>query len=187
MESLVSESDRWQETAKELLEESGLLSFLAERGEIYFTGSYRYGLLMSADIDMYILHPQAGKEQTLSMLTALIEQGYWNVYFYGDWVNFRAPDMPVGHYIGLKRDFAGARWKVDIWNTPKVEPTYIEYNAWIERTLTPVTREIILAIKKANLQNKWDLPGVAIYNAVLTGKVNNVEEFQRQFVDQHTD
>jgi hypothetical protein len=183
MESLLSESIRWQEIAKELLEESRLLPFLKERGEVYFTGSYRYGLLMSPDIDIYILHPQAGKEQTLSMLMALIEQGYWNVYFYGDWVNFRAADMPLGYYIGLKRDFSGARWKVDIWNVPKVESTYLEYNEWIERSLTPATREIILAIKKANIQNKWDLPSITIYNAVLNGKVKTVEELQRQFVD----
>lgn len=186
MESLIAESRRWQEIAEELLEESKLLAFLQERGEVYFTGSYRYGLLMSADIDIYILHPQAGKEQTLSMLMALIEQGYWNVYFYGDWVNFRADDMPLGHYIGLKRDYAGARWKVDIWNVPKVESSYLEYNTWIEKSLTTGTREIILAIKKANIQNKWDLPGITIYNAVLTGKVNNVNEFRHQFVDQQS-
>jgi len=187
MESLISESIQWQEIAEELLKESRLLPFLRKRGEVYFTGSYRYGLLMSADIDLYLLHPQAGKEQTLSMLMDLIGQGYWNVYFYGDWVNFRAPDMPVGYYIGLKRDFAGARWKVDIWNTPKVESTFIEYNSWIERSLTPATREIILAIKKANIHYKWDLPGVTVYNAVLTGKVNNVDEFRRQFIDQQSE
>jgi len=184
MESLTSESIRWREIAEELLADSRLLPFLRERGEVYFTGGYRYGLLMSADIDLYLLHPQAGKQQTLSALMALIDQGYWNVYFYGDWVNFRAPDMPVGYYIGLKRDFAGARWKVDIWNTPKVESTLREFDAWIERSLTPATREIILAIKKANIQYKWDLPGATIYDAVLTGKVDNLDEFQRQFVDQ---
>lgn len=183
MESLLSETIRWQEIAKELLEESTLLSFLKERGEVYFTGSYRYGLLMSADIDIYVLHPQAGKEQTLSMLMALIDQGYWNVYFYGDWVNFRADDMPLGHYIGLKRDFSGARWKVDIWNVSKVESSYLEYNEWIERSLTSEKREIILAIKKANIENKWNLSSVTVYNAVLAGKVSNIEEFRSQFVN----
>jgi hypothetical protein len=183
MELLVSESLRWQETANELLEQSGLLSFLKERGEVYFTGSYRYGLLMSADIDLYLLHPQAGKEQALSVLMALIEQGYWNVYLYGDWVKFRAPDMPIGYYVGLKRDFAGARWKIDIWNTPQVAPNSLKYNAWIEKSLTPETRKIILAIKKANVLHKWNISGVTIYDAVLTDKVNNVEAFQSQFVE----
>ena len=183
MESLVSESNRWRQTADQLLEQSGLLSFLAQRGEMYVTGSYSYGLIMSADIDLYLLHPQAGKEQARSILMALIEQGYWNVYLYGDWVKFRAPDMPVGYYVGLKRDFAGARWKVDIWNIPQVASASLEYDAWIERSLTPEIREIILAIKKANIYHKWDIPGVTIYDAVLTGTVKNVEEFRRQFVE----
>jgi hypothetical protein len=187
MESLVSESNRWRETADQLLEQSGLLSFLQERGEVYYTGSYRYGLIMSADIDLYLLHPRAGKEQALSVLMALIEQGYWNVYFFGDWVKFRASDMPVGYYVGLKRDFAGARWKVDIWNTPQVASASLDYNAWIEQSLTPETREIILAIKKANTQHKWDIPGPTIYDAVLTGKVKTVKEFRRQFVEQSQD
>jgi len=182
MGSLVSESVQWQKSADELLHQSGLLSFLQERGEIYFTGSYRYGLLMSADIDVYLLHPQAGKEQALSILMALIEQGYWNVYLYGDWVKFRAPDMPLGYYVGLKVDFGGARWKVDIWNTSQVAPASLEYNTWIEKTLTPITREIILSIKKANIQRKWDISGVTIYDAALTGKVKNTQEFRRQYV-----
>jgi len=186
MESVISESKRWQKSAEKLLEESKLLPFLREHGEVYFTGSFRYGLLLSGDIDLYLLHPQAGKEQTLSVLMALIEQSYWNVYFFGDWVNFRAPDMPIGYYIGLKRDFAGARWKVDIWNAPNVESSYIEYNAWIEQSLTPARREMILAIKKANIQYKWDLPSVTIYDAVLSGKVNNVDEFRCRFVDQQS-
>lgn len=85
--------------------------------------------------------------------------------------------MPFGHYIGLKRDFSGARWKVGTWNMPEVESTYLEYNEWVEQSLTPATREIILAIKKANIQNKWDLPGITIYNAVLTDKVKTMKSF----------
>lgn len=187
MESLVSESIRWQETADKLLEQSGLLSFLRARGEIYFTGSYRYGLIMSADIDLYLLHPQAGKAQALAILMALIEQGYWNIHLFGDWVKFCASDMPIGYYVGLKRDFAGARWKVDIWNIPQVAAPSLAYNAWIEESLIPETREIILAIKKANVQHKWDMPGPTIYNAVLTGQVKTVQEFKRQFVEQPQD
>ena len=183
MDSLVAESERWRAMADALLAESQLLPFLREWGEVYFTGSYRYGLLLSADIDLYLLHPQAGQEQAVSILNALIEQGYWNVYFYGDWVNFRASDMPLGHYIGLKRNFGGVRWKVDIWNTPQVKSTYLEYNEWLERTLTPATRELILAIKQANIRYKWDLPGVTIYDAVLTNQVASLEAFRQQFVN----
>ncbi len=184
MASLVSESNRWQKTADQLLEQSGLLSFLKQRGEVYFTGSYRYGLIMSADIDLYLLHPQAGKAQAIVLLHALIEQQFWNVYMYGDWVQFRSPSMPVGDYVGLKRDFADARWKVDIWNVPEVPLKSREYNEWLARALTPETRELILAIKKANIRQKWDVSGVTIYDAVLTGTVKNVEEFRLQFVEQ---
>ena len=184
MESLVSESNRWQETADQLLEQSGLLSFLKHRGEVYFTGSYRYGLILSADIDLYLIHPHAGKEQALAILHALIEQEFWNAYMYGDWVHFRSPSMPVGYYVGLKRDFAEARWKVDIWNAPEVPPQAREYNEWLACALTPETRELILAIKKANIRQKWDVYGVTIYDAVLTGQVKNVEEFRLQFVEQ---
>ena len=79
---------------------------------------------------------------------------------------------------------AGARWKVDIWNTPQVAPASLEYNAWIEQSLTRETREIILMIKKANILHNWNLPGPTIYNAVLTGKVKTIEEFQRGFMKQ---
>jgi len=183
MKSLASESDQWKKHAEELLEESKLIRFLSELGDVYFTGSYRYNLMMSGDIDLYILHPQAGKKMTVSIMNALIEENYWNVYFYGDWVNFRAPDMPVGHYLGLKRDFAGSRWKVDIWNTPQVEAEYLDYNEWIEQTLTPNTRETILVIKQANIQYKWDISCITIYNAVLNKEVANLEEFQSRFID----
>lgn len=184
MESLASESNHWQQTANQLLEQSGLLSFLKQRGEVYFTGSYRYGLIMSADIDLYLIHPKAGKDQSLAILHALIEQEFWNVYMYGDWVQFQSPEMPVGYYVGLKRDFANARWKVDIWNLPEVPPKLREYNEWIMRSLTPEKRELILVIKKANIRQKWDVSSVTIYDAVLTGKVKSVEEFRLQFVEQ---
>ena len=44
-----------------------------------------------------------------------------------------------------------------------------------------------MAIKKANVQHKWDIPGPTIYNAVLTGQVKTVQEFKCQFVEQLSD
>jgi hypothetical protein len=180
MDTLVAEATEWQENADQLLEQSELLPLLRRYGEVYVTGSYRYGLMMGADVDLYLLHPDASKERAASLLLELIHQGVWNAFLFGDWVQFHRSGFPTGYYLGLKRDFAGARWKVDIWHMPTVPNDLLDYNQWLEHSLTPESRALILEIKRVARQEGWKVPGTTIYDAVLQGNVASLAEFREK-------
>ena len=175
---LVAIADVLQKDADALLEASGLVQLLASFGRVYRTGSYRYHLMFVPDIDLYVISPDAGKQQATSILNKLIEQGFWNAFLFGDWVQFRHKGFPEGYYVGLKRTFRQRRWKIDIWNLPTVPQELLHYDQWVTDHLSHDKKLLILEIKRWREASGREVPSKLIYDFVLSGRVNSLESFK---------
>ena len=103
-----------KEKATLLLTQHELLSELKLLGHVNVTGSYSYDLMVEPDIDIEV-YCTANREKAVHFAQNQIASGKWNGIMYYDWQQWRRDYFPEGYYVGLKQDFAGYRWKVDIW------------------------------------------------------------------------
>jgi hypothetical protein len=177
-EPIVERASKLQADADALLASSGLVALLKEFGHVTFQGSYLYRLMTVPDIDICVTSPQAGREQARAILLRLIDQRFWNAFFFGDWVQFHHEGFPTGFYIGLKHTFRDKRWKIDIWNLPEVPPDSEAFERAMS-SLSHEQRRIILEIKEWRDSAAPKVPSKAIYDAVLHGKACDVSAFQK--------
>ena len=178
--SLLALSAQWKREADKLLRESQLSSILAKFGELQHTGSYVYDVMLGADIDIYVTASIGeAKSVALAALHTLIEQNYWNGYLFYDFAAHTSsyhPEFPKVYYVGVKSDFSGHRWKVDVW-FGEHETLNSEDNTWIKDAMTDTGKEVILEIKQARNDGLLDASSHAIYTAVLKDNVMSPEQF----------
>lgn len=182
--SLQTQSRMWQEEANKLLDNSQLYPILSKLGEVKFTGSYAYDLMLDADIDIYVIVPNStAKSSALKALNALIEQNYWNGYLFYDFVSHGSkyhPSFPKSYYVGLKADYADHRWKVDVWFGE--DETLSHNNDWIGQSLNDESKNTILEIKKARNNGEFRVDSHKIYEAVLKQNIKSVSEFRNRLL-----
>lgn len=178
--SILDQAKLWKEEADNLIVESQLVPILSSFGKVQYTGSYAYDVMLGADLDIYVIAPaDKAKDTALAALHKLIEQNYWNGYLFYDFAAHKSsyhPEFPDAYYVGVKGDFGGHRWKVDIW-FGEHETLNNENNAWIKEAMTDMGREVILRLKQARSDGLFDASSHAIYMAVLKDKINNIEQF----------
>jgi len=58
MSTFLEISQSVKRDADDLLNESGLLSFLRDRGEVIFTGAYEADVMLAPDIDIHVEVPK---------------------------------------------------------------------------------------------------------------------------------
>lgn len=182
MNKILKEAEEWREAADNLLEDSKLLQALNEFGDSKVTGSHKYNLLMSPDIDIYLVSPEPTKELAKNVVDYFIDEGWWNGVDYADWVNFRYPKydwLPKAFYVRLRTSTDKARWKVDIWLvTPE------QFNEFqkkeIAADISDAQRLTILKLKDARNNQLIDADGSAIYEAVISRGVKTVDEFRKE-------
>ena len=173
----------WHEEADKLLDYSQIYSLLSRIGEVKMVGSYDYNLMLGPDLDIYVIVPKdMAKVAALDALKQLIKQNYWNGYLYYDFVKHSSknhPGFPKAYYVGVKSDFSGNRWKVDIWFGQ--EDTLRVSNDWIKDKLNDENKKLILKLKAARNDGEIIANSHDIYLAVLRNNVKDVEEFQNWF------
>ena len=101
--------------ANSLLKKTKLISKLSKYGKVTLSGSYDLGLMMDGDIDIFIINKNINKLKSVTILKDLILQNDFNGYLYYDWTKRSHEGFPKGYYIGLKTDYKGRKWKIDIW------------------------------------------------------------------------
>lgn len=170
-----------QDEAEALLQESGLLDRLSGFGEVVVTGGYCYRLMTNADLDLYVINPGFTREHMKSLLCELIDQAFWRGFVFEDWVRFRHEGFPSGLYLGLKRDYRGRFWKVDIWGLHQQPASAVEL-AKAMAELTEEQRKAILLIKRWRDGHARGVRSTDIYEAVRLGRAWDVESFQRVHV-----
>lgn len=152
----------YKKDAAALLKKSKLIELLSRFGKVHFTGSYAYDLMLNPDIDIYLETENPSRETAKKILDALIDQGVWNGYMFFDWKKFRRPQFPKSYYLGLKIDWLGKRWKVDIWLFAQI-PTKLLTLEKLLRTSDGETRLKILKQKEYKNITRSDKSSFEIY------------------------
>ncbi len=152
------------------------MSLLQEVGEVVFSGSYAYDLMMKPDIDIHLLPAVWSRDTAVSLVHRLLVQDWWNACKFGDWVreDFRSglgDRMPRGYYVCLWGPHGEAYWKVDIW---VLNPARYPGDVW-GRRMAAVSEEERLAILR--IKDATKAAGVPVYTAVLEGGVRTPEDF----------
>lgn len=172
-------SKRWKERADEILAATKLTESISHLGKVVFTGSYELNLMMSGDIDLYLLSNESPKELAPKVIAQLLKSDFWNYYNIHDWLHFEDPRFPRSYYIGLNRkDYKGEAWKIDIWLFNELPKEITDYFDWLKSSLTPENRARILGLKEGVKQSSTDISSTRIYDAVINHEVVTTEELK---------
>jgi hypothetical protein len=177
MSELKQASNKWKQNAGSLLEDSSLMSLLEKQGKVMPTGAFAYNLMLSPDIDLYMVCEEPEKT-ALNILHSLIEQRYWNGYLFYDWVKFRSEaheTFPKAYYVGLNTTYKEARWKADIW-VVKQEAYDKMDESWIVKKLNNENKELILQLKNERNSQRPNLSSYEIYDAVLNKGLSKLSD-----------
>lgn len=167
---LIQFSKSLHSEADSLLKKTKLISKLSKYGEVTLSGSYDLGLMMDGDIDIFIINKNINKLKSVAILEDLIMQNDFNGYLYYDWTKRRHVGFPKGYYIGLKTDYKGRKWKIDVWLIDNIyKPTENLMN-FIKANLNEKNKKIILELKHKAKTKNLDLRSSDIYKKVLYKK-----------------
>lgn len=180
---LIEKSNQIKLEADLLLHQTGIIDTLKKCGDIHFVGAYAGNVMMHGDIDIMVVRDIAySSEEVFEILKVSYGQGKFRSYFIkGDWDDDRiGKEFPLGHYIGMKQRLNGSKWKVDVWFVPKKE---FEERAASRLNISNISlssaqRELILQMKKNRQEHTLDISGQEIYEAVLQGGVENLEQWK---------
>lgn len=180
--NLLDESKWWKNEADGLLADSRLLDILKSYGKTYFSGSYKYDLMLGPDID-FLLVCNTPEISAQNLHKELIKQRFWNGYKFYDWDHFHSPkhlEYPQAYYVGTKVTYKENRWKTDIWIVNKfpqnIDDSWIIDNAKDDKKLT------ILEFKKARNENNINISSYDIYDAVINKNVRSFEDLKKQIL-----
>lgn len=164
---LVNQSKQFKKEADQLLQESGIIPVLEQYGQVQFTGSYEYDLMLSGDIDIYVINPKVTKNLAVKALNEFIGQGFFKGYLFYDFEKYDLDDSRIkGYYIGLKIPWQDRKWKIDIWFT-KGEPKRDRVLRKRMARLTGKERLQILKLKQFRDKQELNIDSYTIYQVAL--------------------
>ena len=180
-QKFLAESKRLKKTADKLLADFGLVKILSRFGKVYFHGGYAADLLMSGDIDIYVVGKSFTKVSVLKIFNTIINSTTFNSYWLADYTKFthKRGIFPDAYYIGLKTRINGERWKIDIWFLIPAELKKIKKFDLDKNKITPRQKLTILRLKTWRNKNNPKISGYYIYRAVLDYRVKTVVSFKR--------
>lgn len=176
-------ASNWHKLAEEVLQASKLRDILSGYGELQFTGSYSNNLLMSSDVDVYVIAEKPTRDLAVKLLNELIAQDWWNNYELADWVQpkFRSEKwgwLPEGYYIQLKLDYKGHRWKVDIWLLNQEQASKHDHKDLL-KDLSAENRQAILEFKQAKNNGSIELSSYQIYQMVINQNIKTIKDYEQ--------
>jgi hypothetical protein len=185
MNELLEKNKYFQEKANDLLTKTKIVNVLSKFGEFSFQGSYSYGLMMSGDIDMYVISEHINRQGALEIFNEIVEStpGFYG-YKFNDFVLHPVWEgIPKGYCFNLSLRDNGEKWKMDIWVLQKNEFEKLEnYKQLIKEKLNDKNKLTILEIKKFREDNCLKIPSVKIYDSVLKNGTSNIEEFKKTII-----
>jgi len=179
---LLSNQEKLQKGAKEVIEELNLIKILSQYGKVKIVGSLKYGLMVWRDIDLDLVSENE-----------ILETNYWRIVkklfsnkkiqsiTLSDNRNIGDKNRPKSLYIGIKYlDYEKNIWKIDIrllnkkyLNTDKIKNS-------IDEKINSENKLTILEIKSQVCDDPRyhkEFSSMDIYEAVLANGVKNLEEF----------
>lgn len=176
MKDLLQLSKERRIEADQLLKESELIPLLEQFGEVIITGSYKHDLMITPDLDLYVITKKDTFKTASEINSKMVQQQKWNGYMLFDWHQFRKPYFPDSYYVGAQTPFAGNVWRVDIWVLNELTQNIVDFNTWISQNFKEVHRITILKIKnERDIQNS-KISSYEIYKAVIENNAKNLSD-----------
>ncbi len=169
--------------AERLMRQTSLIESLSRIGSTKVGGSFSYRLMVDRDIDIHVL-TLLGRNSLPLRARACQEllRSISNIHKLKlvDFVNHpRDSTKPRGIWIGLKIDFNGHVWNVDIWLVESEADLRMQDNHLTIREvdqlklLSDDEREDILLMKQKNMDSNHRVPSAEIYRTYLNQRKAN--------------
>jgi len=182
MDNLWQLSQKLQRDAEAILKQLHLADHLSDRAEVVPVGSYTYHLMAWEDLDIDLV-TESQPEDTLIWDTArfLSSQPQVKLLLIADnRAGKKEHNRPRSVYLGLKYDYRGTIWKVDIRLLSKADIS--PKASWLTalQTASDEQKALILKIKhnlKDDPRYHQEVSSVSVYKAVLEEGIDSVEAF----------
>lgn len=182
VEQLINRQSWLQASARQVLEELGVLSILEPAGRVRVVGSLELGLMVWPDIDLEIITsgpPEA--EAVLDVLRELVLVSGIRKINYADHRASPVSGIPRGIYLGPDIDHRDLQWQVDLWFIDAEQAAVQQrLTTSIKNRLDDASRRRILQIKQVAAASEKYHRGVSsvdIYRAVLEEDVSSISGF----------
>lgn len=184
---ILTECKRFKKAADKILAKSELIKILNKYGEVSFQGGYAMNLMMSGDIDIYVVGKSFSKEKILKIFNQVVKSTTFNSYWLADYKEFthKRREFPAAYYIGIKTRVGKEKWKIDIWFLAKKDLKKIKYQSLKEKDINRQKRVIILRLKNLCNRLKKKISGFYICEAVLDNGIKTISQFKKFLKDKY--
>lgn len=183
--ALEQRADRLQREAAAVMQDLDLARRLSEFGRVIPTGSSTYGLMVSRDIDLYVVRDAWTPALCWQALSAAFAQDRLQSIRLSKWLGRdRTEALPEG-FSAVLRYYTHTRdqWRVDLWFfTPPQAESNLGWHRELLRTLSPELRLAMLWIKDVR-HPLPDYSSAEVYAAVLHHGVRTPAAFERHVAD----
>lgn len=180
---IIKHSRSLRNEASNLLNHEGLLPMLKSFGTTRVIGSYTLDTMTWRDIDISLILPdEQDVELFFEIGSRIATKFHVTKMSYSNHFIRNFPGFDHGLYWGIRLCYAEREWKIDLWGYGETDyETHMADFDVLHNQLQQTDRTAILRIKHA-VSQRPDYRGdvynsMAIYRAVLEGKVKSLEEF----------
>ncbi len=164
---LFTKANWFKREADMLLRRSRLLPFLARYGKVEIRGSYALNLMLTGDIDIYVVNSKITKAKVLKAFNALAKGTFFYGVMFYDYVRVRRSDFPRGYYLGLRRNQGKTKWKIDIWFMQKPDAKSDRLMRQLQARLNDRLRHEILERKAERDRKSLNITSAEIYRSMI--------------------
>ncbi len=179
---LIQRAETLGRQARQVTTTLGLVKRWSTLGKVVEVGSSQFGLMTSPNLDMeiYVSHPDIS--QGFAIIQEIANQaGVESIVYH----NFLETADPGLYWRIDYRDHEGLLWDIDQWLVPHNHPhagMAERFATTMRETLTESSRRTILTLKDAR-DRLPAVRGIDIYRAVLSDKVETIEEFSEWLIN----
>jgi hypothetical protein len=177
---LIARASELQKQAHDVIRRLRLQGRWAEVGEVTFSGSSRFGLMVEPNIDMEVYADQPRPSAGFQVIAGLAEvPGVRRVRFKNQLDDLEDPGL---YWYVQYRDQLGQDWSIDTWLIPSNHPLAMHPDRFARamcQRLDDDLRRTILQIKHESRCRDLETRSLEIYKAVLRDGVGSYEQFER--------
>ena len=177
---LLARASELQEQADDVIRQLQLRERWSQIGNVTFSGSSRFGLMVTPNIDMEVYTDQPRPSAGFQVIASIAEvPGVRRVRFKNQLDDLEDPGLL---WWIQYRDHLGQDWSIDTWFVPTDHPFAVSPSRFAEamcEKLDDPSRRTILQIKHEIRCRDLDTRSIEIYKAVLRDGVGTYEQFER--------
>ncbi len=177
---LIARASELQEQAHGVIRLLQLRERWSELGEVTFSGSSRFGLMVAPNIDMEVYADSPRPRDGFQVIAGIAEiPGVRRVRFKNQ---LDDPEDPGLYWYIQYRDRLGQDWSIDTWLIPSDHPLAMHPARFAEamcERLDDDLRRTILQIKHESRCRNADTRSIEIYKAVLRDGIGTYDAFER--------